>query len=260
MPLGHSNEWPTTQFPLALKRGVLVRDPSETNKHNNLMHGSSRFTYVELLVFAPRARRPHVLVADGATAASPDGLPMHPFTGGERLEATAERFLAAIMGADAADIRCVSLTSRPCWPAGTDRVRTRFAGFVRPDADPGPEWRWIPVGEAVRGSVDDDVVLGAFTEMRYAMVQKAIAAAWCRPAFTMTDLREVYEIMWGATFDAGGFTVKLQRSGVLHATGTFDRSRGGRNAMLYRVDPDAKFANPIEPRVEFFDHPLHGLA
>ena len=63
----------------------------------------------------------------------------------------------------------------------------------------------------------------------------SLAAAFCRPEFTVADLRRVYEIVWGTPLDPRNFHRKVTSAeGFLVETGSVTSSGGGRPAQLYR--------------------------
>ncbi|UVS80847.1 NrtR DNA-binding winged helix domain-containing protein [Actinokineospora sp. UTMC 2448] len=70
---------------------------------------------------------------------------------------------------------------------------------------------------------------------RSRLEYSALATAFCPPQFTVADLRNVYEIVWGETLDPRNFHRKV--TGVadfLVPTGGHTTKHGGRPAALYR--------------------------
>src|SRR5205823_1624686 len=60
----------------------------------------------------------------------------------------------------------------------------------------------------------------------------------CAAEFTVAELRQVYEIVWGRPLDSANFHRKITRAeGVLVPTGTRTTRHGGRPAVLYRAGP-----------------------
>jgi 8-oxo-dGTP diphosphatase len=99
--------------------------------------------------------------------------------------------------------------------------------------------RWMPVDELLSGTrpVAFDhrrIVRDAVEAARSRLEHSTLGAAFCTEPFAISDLRRVYEIVWGQRLDPGNFSRKV--TGVpdfLVATG--ERSReGGRPATLYR--------------------------
>lgn len=62
-----------------------------------------------------------------------------------------------------------------------------------------------------------------------------LATAFCRPDFTVADLRAVYEAVWGIELDPRNFHRKVTGTpGFLESTGQTTTRLGGRPAQLYR--------------------------
>ena len=62
-----------------------------------------------------------------------------------------------------------------------------------------------------------------------------LAAAFCSPEFTIADLREVYEAVWGVPLDPRNFHRKVTRTtGFVKPTNRFTVGEPGRPARLFR--------------------------
>src|ERR1035437_8916029 len=73
-----------------------------------------------------------------------------------------------------------------------------------------------------------------------------LATAFCLQDFTVGELREVYEAVWGSKVDPRNFHRKVTGSeGFLIETGERTTRGGGRPAMLYRAGPTAQLYPPI---------------
>jgi 8-oxo-dGTP diphosphatase len=71
-----------------------------------------------------------------------------------------------------------------------------------------------------------------------------LAAAFCPPEFTVSDLRRVYEIVWGTTLDPRNFHRKVTgTAGFLRPTGRATTRERGRPAQTYRKG-DAHLLHP----------------
>jgi 8-oxo-dGTP diphosphatase len=85
-----------------------------------------------------------------------------------------------------------------------------------------------------------DGIERARVELEYTTV----AAAFCKDEFTITELRTVYEAVWGTTVDPRNFARKvLTADGFVVPTGHKRASEMGRPAALYRRG-DALLLNP----------------
>jgi 8-oxo-dGTP diphosphatase len=63
-----------------------------------------------------------------------------------------------------------------------------------------------------------------------------LAAAFCPPEFTISELRHVYEVVWGIEIDPRNFHRKVTKTeGFLEPTDHTTTRDGGRPAKLYRV-------------------------
>ena len=56
------------------------------------------------------------------------------------------------------------------------------------------------------------IVADALEWVRARLEYTALAAAFCGPAFTITDIRRVYEAIWEVTLDAGNFQRNFRRN------------------------------------------------
>src|SRR5215472_2674024 len=106
--------------------------------------------------------------------------------------------------------------------------------------------RWAPA-DAVRdtlafdhGQILDDAVERARNRLEYT----TLAAAFCAPAFTVGDLRNVYEVVWNTPIDPRNFSRKVASTrGFVQPTGDKRTPGTGRPATLYRRGP-AHTLNP----------------
>jgi 8-oxo-dGTP diphosphatase len=97
--------------------------------------------------------------------------------------------------------------------------------------------RWMPVEEALHSRLAFDhaqILTDGVERARAKLEYTSLATAFCPQPFTITDLREVYEAVWGVELDPRNFHRKVTKTdGFLTATGeTVQRGRG-RPAELY---------------------------
>jgi 8-oxo-dGTP diphosphatase len=79
-----------------------------------------------------------------------------------------------------------------------------------------------------------------------------LAAAFCPPEFTISQLRRVYEAVWGTTPDPRNFSRKVTSTpGFLVPTGTKVSSGRGRPGQLFRRGP----ATALHPPMMREQHP-----
>ncbi|GAA4543624.1 NUDIX hydrolase [Amycolatopsis samaneae] len=98
----------------------------------------------------------------------------------------------------------------------------------------------LPVDEVLdhRTAVAFDhkkIISDAVERARSKLEYTTLGAAFCPPEFTMTDLRQVYEIVWGTSLDPRNFHRKITGvTGFLVPTGERVSRQVGRPAALYR--------------------------
>ncbi|WP_280232416.1 NUDIX hydrolase [Nocardia cyriacigeorgica] len=99
---------------------------------------------------------------------------------------------------------------------------------------------WAPVRQVLRRRTNlafdhARILTDAVERARRHLEYTTIAAAFCPAHFTISELRNVYEIVWGQTLDVRNFHRKV--TGVedfLIPTGERTTKSGGRPAALYR--------------------------
>lgn len=121
-----------------------------------------------------------------------------------------------------------------------------------PDPRPGEYGaiaEWLPV-DRVLGSplaFDHDRILqDARERLRGKIEYTSLATALCPQEFTITELRRVYEAVWGAELDPRNFHRKVTHTaGLLENTGHTLVDGPGRPAMLYRRGPTTALRPPL---------------
>jgi 8-oxo-dGTP diphosphatase len=100
--------------------------------------------------------------------------------------------------------------------------------------------RWIPVQRALRRRTTlafdhARILTDALEQARRRLEYTTVATAFCPPEFTVADLRNVYEIVWGEPLDPRNFHRKMTGIGdFLIPTGGHTTHHGGRPAALFR--------------------------
>jgi 8-oxo-dGTP diphosphatase len=100
--------------------------------------------------------------------------------------------------------------------------------------------RWVPVDRALRRrntlAFDHTTIIKhAVDRARGKLEYTTLATAFCGPEFTVTELRRVYEIVWGQELDPRNFHRKVTSvDEFLVETNELTSRNGGRPAMLYR--------------------------
>ena len=106
--------------------------------------------------------------------------------------------------------------------------------------------QWAPVASVLgKLAFDHDQILGDAVERARARLEfTTLATAFCGSVFTIGDLRNVYEAVWGEQIDARNFSRKVSHTaGFVLPTGAKRTPDTGRPAALYRRGP-AEALNP----------------
>ncbi|MFF9343013.1 MULTISPECIES: NUDIX domain-containing protein [unclassified Streptomyces] len=111
------------------------------------------------------------------------------------------------------------------------------------------EARWLPYDEVPPLAFDHDVILAdARGRVGAKLEYTCLATAFCPPEFTLGELREVYETVWGVPLDRPNFRRKvLTTPGFVEAVEGPPRRTGGRGkpAALYRAGEATALHPPL---------------
>lgn len=165
----------------------------------------------------------------------------------ENLDAAAARELQEETGVGGLPVHLEQLRSYGA-PRRDPRMRVITVAYLGlgpelPDPVAGSDAadaRWTPVraaGELSRGLAFDHAAIlsDGLERARSKLEYTPLAAAFCAPEFTVSELREVYETVWGVALDPRNFHRKVTSAdGFLDATERTTARNGGRPAMLYR--------------------------
>jgi ADP-ribose pyrophosphatase YjhB (NUDIX family) len=212
---------------------------------------------VDLAVLTVRENLLQVLVVERANepyqgyTALPGGF----LREGEDLREAAERELKEETGLDGAVLHLEQLATYGA-PGRDPRGRVVSVAYlaIAPDL-PIPtagtdarSARWVPA-HAIRDALAfdhagilDDAVERARTRLEYT----TLATAFCGPAFTIGDLRTIYEVVWGTPLDPRNFSRKVTHTeGFVEPTGDKRVPGTGRPAALYRRGPATALSPPL---------------
>jgi 8-oxo-dGTP diphosphatase len=176
----------------------------------------------------------------------------------ENLDEAAARELHEETGLDAADLHLEQL--RAYGDPGRDPRPTRVVSVcylaLMPDL-PLPTAggdaraaRWMAVDDVLGGPAEiafdhRRIIADAVERARGMLEHSTVGTAFCADRFAISDLRRVYEIVWGRRLDPGNFSRKVTGvDGFLVPTGEFSRD-GGRPAALYRRGPASTLHPPL---------------
>jgi 8-oxo-dGTP diphosphatase len=111
----------------------------------------------------------------------------------------------------------------------------------------------VPVSDALDRTIElafdhERIVRDAVERVRLDLELRGIATAFLGATFTLTELRTVYEAVWGVRLDSANFRrTLLSEAGWVIPTGRRARpgSTGGKPAELYRAGRRWKHGGPI---------------
>ena len=180
---------------------------------------------------------------------------LHP---DEDLEAAAMRELREETGLSVDGFHLEQLGSYGA-PDRDPRMRTVTVAYIALAADlPTPvagsdaaEAIWQPVSDLLSNSdslaFDHAEILRCGVERARAKLEYTpLATAFCPSEFTVSELRHVYEVVWGVDIDPRNFHRKVTKTeGFIEPTGETTTRDGGRPARLYRVGTNATLHPPI---------------
>lgn len=166
----------------------------------------------------------------------------------EDLDAAAARELREETGLSETDVHVEQLASYGS-PDRDPRMRVVTVAYIALAPDlPSPvagtdaaAAYWMPVSELdTRNSTlafDHKQILRDGVERARAKFEYSpLATAFCGSEFTITELRRIYEAVWGVSLDPRNFHRKATKSpGFLEATGEATTRDGGRPAQLFRA-------------------------
>ncbi|MFF0781893.1 NUDIX domain-containing protein [Streptomyces sp. NPDC003720] len=109
--------------------------------------------------------------------------------------------------------------------------------------------RWLPYGSAGPLAFDHDRILAdAHERVGHRLENTRAALAFCPPEFTLGELQQVYETVWGTALDRPNFRRKvLAAPGFVEPVPGAARLTGGRGkpAALYRAGPATALHPPL---------------
>ncbi|WP_320775791.1 NUDIX hydrolase [Streptomyces sp. CRN 30] len=110
---------------------------------------------------------------------------------------------------------------------------------------------WVPVDAVLSGELrlafDHNRIVADGTERaRRKLEFSPLATAFCTDPFTITELQQVYEAVWGIELDTRNFYRKVQAvKGFITSAGSGRKATGGRPAQLFRAGPGTVLSPPL---------------
>ncbi|ABP56798.1 NUDIX hydrolase [Salinispora tropica CNB-440] len=110
---------------------------------------------------------------------------------------------------------------------------------------------WTPVAQALSGAPrlafdHEQILADGVDRAREKLERTALATAFCGPTFTIAELQDVYEIVWGVPLDPRNFYRKVQSAdGFIVPADASRKTDGGRPARLFRPGPRTTLHPPM---------------
>ncbi|AQS70337.1 NUDIX domain-containing protein [Streptomyces pactum] len=229
------------------------------------MHGYDKHAFepfavtVDLAVLTLRAGALHVLLVERGQEpyAGRWALPGGFLLPDESAEEAARRELAeetGLAGVSAPHLEQLRTYSEPGRDPRMRVVSVAFAALLPDPAEPhagtdAAEARWTPYDAARDLAFDHDRILADARERVGAKLEyTCLATAFCPAEFTLGELQQVYETVWGAVLDRPNFRRKvLATPGFVEPVPGAARLTGGRGkpAALYRAGPATILHPPL---------------
>ncbi|MBO4208456.1 NUDIX hydrolase [Micromonospora echinofusca] len=222
-------------------------------------HAAVKVT-VDLAILTVREGRLQVLLIERGNepfrgrAALPGGF----LRDGEDLDAAARRELREETGLDGSALHLAQLGAFGA-PGRDPRGRVVTIAYLAiaphlPVPVPGSDAsgaRWEPV-EASLADPDrlafdhGDILRTAVDRARRELEYTTLATVFCGETFTMGELREIYEVVWGVPLDPRNFSRKVKKTeGFVIPSGEQRVQETGRPATLYRRGPATTLYPPM---------------
>ena len=203
---------------------------------------------VDVVLFTPRGAELAILLASTSTASSSTrvrardrvGLPSDSLRVDESLDDAAARIAREALGAapsllDQAGARG---SARKLADAGAQVTVTYFGLVPDAGANARTEAHWTPLsGLPAMSARQRDEIDAALAAMRAQVDQQPIAFRLLPPAFTLSELQSVYELLLGRRLHNASFRRSLHASSLVEATDEWRSEGRGRPAQLFRYSP-----------------------
>lgn len=177
-------------------------------------------------------------------------LPGGPLGAEEDLDAAARRTLHATTRLEPKYLEQLYTFGRPDRSPGTSRVvSVVYWALVGSDevahAAIGQNVRWLPADDLPALAFDHSQIVDfALERLRTKVTYSQIAHAFLGETFTLSELREVHELVLRTRLDPANFRRQVLSSGELEATGQMRTGGRHRPARLYRYNPTGQTGTP----------------
>lgn len=195
---------------------------------------------VDVVLLTPRGRELSVLlIADeSARARERLTLPSSALRADETLDAAALRVARDASGVVPSLLEQAGAIGGAKRLADAPNVSVTYFGLVPDASDSSRPGEWVAVSrlDAIGGRAHEQIDL-ALAVMRARVDQQPIAFRLLPPAFTLSELQAVYELLLGRRLHKASFRRSLHASALVEATDEWRSEGRGRPAQLFRYVP-----------------------
>jgi 8-oxo-dGTP diphosphatase len=195
---------------------------------------------IDLVLCAVRNGRLHVLV--GRSASGAPELPYAWSADGGDVEAAVRELARRVSGHPAAWLAQGTVTAAKRHP-GDAPLSVPFVGVVGPTVEPPRGAAWHPAHTLPALAPRQKAMAeSALATLRLHMDASPVAFRLLPPAFTLSELQQVYELLLGRRLHKASFRRALQSAYLVAPTDDWRSEGRGRPAQLFRYAPRRRHA------------------
>ena len=207
---------------------------------------------IDLVALTPSAAGLSVLLVATPGRRAGWQLPAAAWRGDVEFSVATERLSAFVLGVPAAWQEQIGAFSEGVHPLGTAlSVATVTAVPRGTETTGGAAWHAVRALPASVPARQRAMIEASVTRLARALDYAPVAFHLLPPAFTLTDLQEVYELLLGRALHKASFRRALAAASLVVPTEEWRSEGRGRPAQLFTVDPRRRRAIPRGIRFEF---------
>jgi 8-oxo-dGTP diphosphatase len=192
---------------------------------------------VDVVLLTPRGRELSVLLVPEGSGRGRDRqvLPSSALRADETLDAAALRVARDAGGVAPSLLEQAGAIGGARRPPEGANVSITYYGLVPDASDSNRAGEWVPVSRAESlGARTHEQIDLALAVMRARVDQQPIAFRLLPPAFTLSELQGVYELLLGRRLHKASFRRSLHASALVEPTDEWRSEGRGRPAQLFR--------------------------
>ena len=197
---------------------------------------------IDVVLLTPRDRTLAVLLLRAADSRARDRwlLPWDAPRPDEPTDLAAQRIARGVLGAPPAALEQVGAFGDGRRHPGEAQLSISFVGLVPLGAANGSleQGAWVEIDELpVLAPRHREIIDAAVTAVRKRVDQSPLAFRLLPPAFTLSELQSIYELLLDRTLHKASFRRALQAAFLVEPTDEWRSEGRGRPAQLYRFAP-----------------------